>query len=451
MSTIMLNRIKYYKHGEEQSIAQNVQIRIESGSQWQEIYCPDLVSDVSEDVTVDNGFWSQGNIGGRVFPFERSATVKIYKGGDEIGSFQVPYFVSGKLQEWYHCKTDEEEWFTVTYCPLTRDIGIDIDGHRTEPDSHEVGLVFAPKYNRRKLKVVTLNSAGRETYEKVSDDSLRQKYVQIVNTGPNSVRNPWRGPYDIYHNQQTLKLKVIESWDAAEFQKGAESFVDYWNSKGSSLKRYIIDNGLDLSKPLGDNQAQGDGNLYNDRLNQVLNCLDDYYEQQSEKLSLIAFFCHGWNTGIQLGINNFSRNDNGLSSLADRIKEISRPDVVVVLYACSTAKQNETSFAAKLRDKLIASPHALPCCRVVGHTRRGHSFRTPYIRIFEGIDGIEAKGKDIAPNIPRGNSLHKKFRKYLDDDSDYPAFRWAYPLMSIESIHEFLKMANPPSNAYQIS
>jgi len=112
-------------------------------------------------------------------------------------------------------------------------------------------------------------------------------------------------------------------------------------------------------------------------------------------LETVAFFCHGWKTGIQLG---FSLGGHDLTELADACEHTCTENVVVPLYACSTARDDDMiisddqdpentvggdgGFANELREYL--GTWGLVSCRVVGHVTAGHSTFNPWVRFFDG-------------------------------------------------------------------
>lgn len=110
-------------------------------------------------------------------------------------------------------------------------------------------------------------------------------------------------------------------------------------------------------------------------------------------LDTVAFFCHGFARGLQLG---FALRH--VDELAKALKPYASDSIVVPLYACSTARDTDGDysddldpnalggdggFADQLRDALCAEAHAIHC-RVVAHVTAGHATVNPWVRIFEG-------------------------------------------------------------------
>lgn len=154
---------------------------------------------------------------------------------------------------------------------------------------------------------------------------------------------------------------------------------------------------------------------------------------KAEQLQLLAILCHGWRTGLQIG---WSQQD--LPQLADALAAAAAPDLVVVLYACSTAKDAPDSpgtagdggFADVLRDALAQK---LPAWRgwVDAHDRAGHCCRNPYVRRM--VAGACVGGDWlIAPD----SGLWPRWDEALHDPVS--TLRLRYPFMLREEIVEEL-------------
>jgi hypothetical protein len=117
--------------------------------------------------------------------------------------------------------------------------------------------------------------------------------------------------------------------------------------------------------------------------------------KNGRKLRVIAFFCHGWKTGIQLGFDT-----KNVGVLAHVLKNRVVKNVVVPLYCCSTGRDSDSEisddidpgfvggdggFADVLRDMLCAETNAIRC-RVVAHVTAGHTTLNPWVRYFEGAN-----------------------------------------------------------------
>jgi hypothetical protein len=147
----------------------------------------------------------------------------------------------------------------------------------------------------------------------------------------------------------------------------------------------------------------------------------------------IAFFCHGWQQGIQLGF----RNQN-VPGLAKAIFDCVSVSPTVALYCCSTGGDPKTkatspgtgdgSFADLLRDKLCQI--GLEQNRVTGHDRVGHATKLPYVKFFDGMGSAVGGAGGFYPVAP-GSKLWPKWRKALRETD----LRFKFPFMQIDEIH----------------
>ena len=161
--------------------------------------------------------------------------------------------------------------------------------------------------------------------------------------------------------------------------------------------------------------------------------------QDRGPLDTVAFFCHGWPTGIQFGWNN-----RDVGYLAEILTWNTVENPTIILYACLAAddgKKNNNrnyeeigpgtdgGFADLLRDRLWE--YGAISCRVVAHKTAGHATWNPFAVAFDA-DG-NPYGNDenpfvggrwfISPNDPRWSIWRRKLRKntYL---------RYQFPFMS---------------------
>jgi len=153
----------------------------------------------------------------------------------------------------------------------------------------------------------------------------------------------------------------------------------------------------------------------------------------SQPLSMVAIFCHGWKSGIQLGF----RSRRQCRRLAQHIARESYPDVTVALYACSTARDADArirddlqpgpggdgGFADTLRDELVRAGaiHA----GVYAHVTKGHATRNPYVRLF--ADGRFDGGDWL---IEPGSDMWRRWRRALRETG----LRFRFPMMSVDEI-----------------
>jgi hypothetical protein len=140
----------------------------------------------------------------------------------------------------------------------------------------------------------------------------------------------------------------------------------------------------------------------------------------------IAFFCHGWPTGIQFGFNLAH-----IEALADCIASISDP--IVAIFGCLTGDgpgNGDGHFADMLRDALCSAGSI--DCRVDAHTTAGHCARNPYVRRFDGL-GSPVGGMGGQWIVATGSALWKPWRKALEGD-----LRFRFSGMEIADIHREL-------------
>jgi len=152
-----------------------------------------------------------------------------------------------------------------------------------------------------------------------------------------------------------------------------------------------------------------------------------------EKLEELAIFCHGWKTGIQIGFNNSNVQD-----LAERLAKLAANDhFIVSLYCCSVGKgavaQGDNSFADLLRDHLCKN--GIIHCRVMGHTKAGHTTQNPNVRFFDG-HGSTLGGIGAPILFPPKTPIWRAFKRALDDQTD---FRFVFPLWSTTKIVNYLE------------
>ncbi|MCP4605978.1 MAG: N-acetylmuramidase family protein [Proteobacteria bacterium] len=180
---------------------------------------------------------------------------------------------------------------------------------------------------------------------------------------------------------------------------------------------YIIDN----SRPLWA------------RANQVLKILKQH---EGKYLEAVAFFCHGWQTGMQLGFRK-----NNVDKLAKAIYKTCQSSVMdVPLYLCSTGGgtgSGATSFADALRDALCVEGAAF--CRVMAHSTVAHTTKNPDALFFEGM-GSPVGGIGGYEVVKRGTELWTPWRKALQGkESKNKDFRFRFAFMTIAEIHAELK------------
>lgn len=140
----------------------------------------------------------------------------------------------------------------------------------------------------------------------------------------------------------------------------------------------------------------------------------------------VAFFCHGWATGIQFGFGMAH-----VKQLAEDIATIDRP--TVTLYCCLTADgptDGDGGFADALRDALCQA--GAVNCRVDAHTTAGHTTRNPRVRRFDGLGSAHGGTGGQWIVMPQ-SALWGRWVRALRGD-----LRFRFPGMEIAEIHEEL-------------
>lgn len=144
---------------------------------------------------------------------------------------------------------------------------------------------------------------------------------------------------------------------------------------------------------------------------------------------VLAFFCHGWKTGIQFGFN--------LTNLVEIVDSFPTGNLapVVVIYGCLTADGTgpggDGGFADILRDTFCQK--GFRHVQVDAHVTPGHATRNPNVRRFEG-KGSSSGGVGGYYLVSPGSKLWKPWVAALKTD-----FRFDFPFMSAEFIHKSLE------------
>lgn len=151
-------------------------------------------------------------------------------------------------------------------------------------------------------------------------------------------------------------------------------------------------------------------------------------ESQLSSVDLIAFFCHGWRNGIQLGFRN-----SDIEELASSIGDATTDTPLVALYCCSVAEggeDGEGSFADKLRDRLCE--YGDIHCSVAGHYTVGHTTRNPHVRVFTGA-GSEFGGTGGYRLVSNKSALWRAWKQALKTN-----FRFRFPVTTLAGVHQEL-------------
>lgn len=148
-------------------------------------------------------------------------------------------------------------------------------------------------------------------------------------------------------------------------------------------------------------------------------------------ITVVAFFCHGTRSRIQLG---FRAAD--VATLAGACARLGASDVHVALYACSTGSgpgiDGDGGFADRLRDALCREGAVR--CSVLAHVTAGHTARNPFVRIFDGA-GSEEGGTGGYMPIKQSDPRWARWVEALRDPAD--TLRYDLPLMTQTNFAEW--------------
>lgn len=162
-------------------------------------------------------------------------------------------------------------------------------------------------------------------------------------------------------------------------------------------------------------------------------------DEDREYYDGVAFFCHGWSRGIQLGFMN-----GQVQELAEAIQSICEHSMTnVPLYCCSTGDDRDkktslsspgtgdNSFADLLRDALCSQ--GANYCRVVAHTTVAHTTKNPYVLFFDGMGTPDGGVGGYAPVAPK-TANWPRWRRALQKTD----LRFRFPFMGVDEIHQEL-------------
>lgn len=157
------------------------------------------------------------------------------------------------------------------------------------------------------------------------------------------------------------------------------------------------------------------------RRKQLLSAIDAVRD-----LEAIAFACHG----LRRKLPQLGWNVSNVGELASVIAKRARPEVRVVLYACSAGEgdgpASDNGFADRFRDALCES--GATDCWVDAHERAGHTTRNPFVRRFEGL-GSQVGGPGGYFLVTPGSARWKPWRAKLRTP-----FRFDFPLLAAAEI-----------------
>lgn len=191
------------------------------------------------------------------------------------------------------------------------------------------------------------------------------------------------------------------------FQPEADKYRKYWLDQGDSVDLHRID--------LSQRSASA-------RVAQMAQAL-----REGEPVDRFVCCCHGWSTGMQLGLNSDTPADrDALSAFAYVLSERSTPKLQVALYCCSTGKSEVGdgvgSFADHFRLALVAAGR--PDVTVFAHSTAGHTTRNPAVRFFlpKQTGGIDL--------VKHGTPTWRRLDDRLHTSAD--PFRWQLPYLTLD-------------------
>ncbi len=272
------------------------------------------------------------------------------------------------------------------------------------------GLIFVPRYKKNQLWVERLKPSPRGGM--VHDDWERRANRPAEYDGLD-LHDPIR------------RLARRNPNDVAAFHPAAREIRRLMSWPESRL--IMIDNGAPNEYDEGDDASD---DVMRD---QVMDKLAELRRDLTAPLSMIIHVCHGFNTGIQFGFSIRNETErNRTRAWLQAIAEISRHDLSMPIYGCSTAggaNDGADGFANFIRTTLVSM--GITYCRVDGHTIAGHATRLSLVRRFEGT---ETGGWLVDPDDA---TLYPVWRRALRDDSSDLKYR--YPLMTKSAIHAELR------------
>lgn len=263
------------------------------------------------------------------------------------------------------------------------------------------GVVFVPRYKRNQLWVQSRDSDGDESWIRRANRPTEEDGTHL--------------------SDPSLRLVRRNPNDAGTFQGAARDLRNLFGWPESRV--VMIDNGAPNRYDEGDDASDAD------MRSQVMRKLEDLAGEITTPLGMVSFICHGWNVGIQFGFRcDAEGHRNRTLEMLQAIANISREDLVVPIYGCSTAggpNNGADGFANFVRTSLVAM--GITHCRVDGHTIAGHATNLPKVRRFEGS---AAGGTWIID--PGDSELYPNWRDALHDP--HSNLKYRYPHMSLEAI-----------------
>lgn len=146
----------------------------------------------------------------------------------------------------------------------------------------------------------------------------------------------------------------------------------------------------------------------------------------SAPVDRLAIFCHGWQTGIQLGLSISSRAElDELAAFATALACASTDALKVALYCCSTGGSDSPtgagSFADQLRFALVAAGRR--DATIFSHRVAGHTTRNAAIRLF---------GPGMVGGVDLGTTREARQRLDAQLHAGSDPLRWTLPYLPID-------------------
>ena len=141
----------------------------------------------------------------------------------------------------------------------------------------------------------------------------------------------------------------------------------------------------------------------------------------SAPIDRLAFLCHGWKTGLQLGLSIATPSERDrLARFATALASASTSSLRVALYCCSTgaslAANGSGSFADTLRLALVAAGR--PEVTIFAHRTAGHTTRNAAVRLF---------GPHMTGGVDLGRTADGRHRLDHRLHDAHDALRWTLP------------------------
>ena len=157
------------------------------------------------------------------------------------------------------------------------------------------------------------------------------------------------------------------------------------------------------------------------RFEQTMGFLRDF---KGADLAAVAFFCHGYRSGLQCGATL-----ENVHELAEAVRATGAP--ICILYACDAARDADKDKADDMQDGPggaggVASIMARAGLLVDAHVTTAHTTQNPFVRRFHPDDDSDAGEWIVKPR----SKLWRRWRLALKDVQ----FRLTFPFRSTAEI-----------------